>query len=219
LLANTIAESHTLLLQLRRQSRPLAQLNDHGIADPHRPEQLRIGAQPSRRDPRVASVILGAGDAEAVAQTVKLLGVDRMHGKAAVLQSINHRAVWHLDRHRHGARRTCHGNQPVAQCDQACPAMRKRPLALYFAGAIENANLVLLRTPVDAGKPAYCFIGHDLCPRLLYEPPRRLPEPVLALKGATSYWASVAANPPGHKSNAGAKSPTRISSPTSQPPG
>jgi hypothetical protein len=40
---------------------------------------------------------------------------------------------------------------------------------------------------------------------VLYEPPRRLPEPVLALKGATSYWASVAANPPGHKSNAGAR--------------
>ncbi len=55
------------------------------------------------------------------------------------------------------------------------------------AGTIKNANLVLLRTPVDAGKPAYCFICHDLCPRLLYEPPRRLPEPVLALKGATSY--------------------------------
>ena len=83
--------------------------------------------------------------------------------------------------------------------------MRKRPLALYFADTIENTNLVLLRTPVDAGKPAYCFIRHDLCPGLLYEPPRRLPEPVLTLKGATSYWASVAANPPGHKSNAGAQ--------------
>src|ERR1700709_2541965 len=64
---------------------------------------------------------------------------------------------------------------------------------------------MLLRTPVDAGKPACCFIGHDLYPRLLYEPPRRLPEPVLALKGATSYWASVAANRPGHKSNAVAR--------------
>jgi hypothetical protein len=166
LLTNTIAKSNALLLQLRRQPRPRAQLHDHGIADPHRPKQLRIGAQPSRRDPCVASVILGAGDAEAVAQTVKLLGVDSVHGKAAVLQSINHWAVGHLDRHCHGARRTCHGNQPVAQCGQTCTAMQKRPLALHFAGGIENANLVLLRTPVDAGKPAYCFIGHDLCPRL-----------------------------------------------------
>src|SRR4051812_48774733 len=83
--------------------------------------------------------------------------------------------------------------------------MWKRSLAPHFAGGIKNANLMLLRTPVDASKPAYCFIGHDLCPRRLHEPPRRLPEPVLALKGATSYWASVAANRPGHRSNAGAR--------------
>src|SRR5271170_5146004 len=36
-------------------------------------------------------------------------------------------------------------------------------------------------------------------------PPRRLPEPVLALKGATSYWAFVVASLPGHRSNAGAQ--------------
>src|ERR671920_1284901 len=32
-----------------------------------------------------------------------------------------------------------------------------------------------------------------------------LPIPVLALKGATSYWASVVANSPGHMSNFGAQ--------------
>src|SRR3954451_2160729 len=32
-----------------------------------------------------------------------------------------------------------------------------------------------------------------------------LPIPVLALKGATSYWASVVANPPGHRSKLGAQ--------------
>src|SRR6478672_10313182 len=32
-----------------------------------------------------------------------------------------------------------------------------------------------------------------------------LPTPVLALKGATSYWASVVANPPGHMSHHGAR--------------
>src|SRR3954447_2769721 len=69
LLTNTVAQSHALLLQLRRQPRPLAQLNNHGIADLHRAEQLRIGTQPGRRDPCVASVILGAGNAEAVTQT------------------------------------------------------------------------------------------------------------------------------------------------------
>ncbi len=36
-------------------------------------------------------------------------------------------------------------------------------------------------------------------------PSRRLPIPVLALTGATSYWASVVANPPGHMSTLGAQ--------------
>src|SRR5262245_4743545 len=34
---------------------------------------------------------------------------------------------------------------------------------------------------------------------------RRLPIPVPALKGATSYWASVVANPPGHMSCGGVR--------------
>src|ERR1700689_2047517 len=38
---------------------------------------------------------------------------------------------------------------------------------------------------------------------LTHGPSRRLPSPALALKGATSYWASVVANPPGHMSRAG----------------
>ena len=54
LLTHTIAQAYALLLQLRRQPRPLAQLNHLGITDLHWPEQLRIGAQPGRRDPGVA---------------------------------------------------------------------------------------------------------------------------------------------------------------------
>src|SRR6516165_11097819 len=40
---------------------------------------------------------------------------------------------------------------------------------------------------------------------LSYEPPQRFAVPVLALTGATSYWASVVASPPGHMSGSGAR--------------
>src|SRR5208282_2615854 len=102
---------------------------------------------PGCRDPGVASVILGSGNAEAVTQPVELLRIDGVNGKAAVLQSINHRPVWHLDRDGHRAGITCYANQPIAERCQAGTAVRKCPLALYPAGSIENANLVLLRAP------------------------------------------------------------------------
>src|SRR6202023_2148383 len=50
-------------------------------------------------------------------------------------------------------------------------------LFLRHAEVLKMRGGLRLRTPVDAGKPAYCFICHDLCPRLLYEPAPRLPEP------------------------------------------
>jgi len=40
----------------------------------------------------------------------------------------------------------------------------------------------------------------------MHGPSRRLPIPVLALKGATSYWASVVANLPRHTSYRGVSS-------------
>src|SRR5215831_18702989 len=40
---------------------------------------------------------------------------------------------------------------------------------------------------------------------LSHEPPQRFAVPVLALTGATSYWASVVASPPGHMSDSGAR--------------
>src|SRR6516225_7483795 len=40
---------------------------------------------------------------------------------------------------------------------------------------------------------------------LSHEPPQRFAVPVLALTGATSYWASVVASPPGHMSGSGAR--------------
>src|SRR3954447_3100938 len=89
--------------------------------------------------------------------------------------------------------------------------MCERPLAHDRASPIEQAGLVLRRAPVDAGEPAYCLLSHCLvshgpvlsCPTSHHDACRNLY--LLALEGATSYWASVVASLPGHRSTFGAR--------------
>jgi len=77
---------------------------------------VAIGAQAVGQHLGVAPVVFGTGDGEAVAEPIKLLGIDRMNLKATFQQRFNHGAVRRLDRHRDrlglgsGA-----DNQPVAQ--------------------------------------------------------------------------------------------------------
>jgi hypothetical protein len=125
---------------------------------------VRVRAQPTCRDPSVTSVILRPSQADAIAQTLKLLGIDHMHGKAAVQKSIHHRPVRHLNGHRDRAWVAGHRHQPVAQSRQTGPAVPKRPLAHNLTGGIEKADLVPLRAPIDASEPAYSAITHGLCP-------------------------------------------------------
>src|SRR6516162_9993905 len=64
---------------------------------------------------------------------------------------------------------------------------------------------MLFRTPIDGSEPCErLVVDHDV-PPITHEPPQRFAVPVLALTGATSYWASVVASPPGHMSGAGAR--------------
>src|SRR4051794_13808439 len=125
---------------------------------------MRVRAQSAGCDPSIASVILGPSQTDAVAQTLELLGIDRMHGEAAVQESIHHRPVRHLNGHRDPPWLACNRHQPVTQGCQTRTAVRERPLAHNLAGSIEKADLVLLGTPIDASKPAYGAIGHDPCP-------------------------------------------------------
>src|SRR5829696_1960518 len=105
---------------------------------------MRVRAQSTCRDPSVASVILGASEADAVPQTLELLGIDRMHGEAAVQESIHHRPVRHLNRHRDPPWLACGRHQPIAQGRQAGSAVPELPLTHNLAGSIEKADLVLL---------------------------------------------------------------------------
>ncbi len=67
---------------------------------------------------------------------------------------------------------------------------------------IENTHLVLFRaqsTPTNHAKVSSVIVSLPFI-RAVTTPAI----PVLALEGATSYWASVVANPPGHMSVFGA---------------
>src|SRR5215211_5327247 len=151
-------------------------------ADPCATRRLRPGRRAGRPGP---------GDADAVAQPVELLGIDRVYGEAAVQKSIHHRSMRHLNRHRDRARVARSRHEPIAQGRQARPAMGERPLAHNFASPIEQAYLVLCRAPVDAGEPAECLISHGpvlSCPTSRHDACRNL------------YGRSRARLPTGHPS-------------------
>src|SRR3954470_14572985 len=204
LLADSVAQAHALLLQLLGQPRPLAELNHAWVTGQYAAKQRPIRAQPGRCDPGIAPVVLGPGNADAVAQAIELLGIDRVHGKAAVQQGIHHRPVRHLDRHRNRAWVASHGHHPLTEGCQTRTAVRELPLAHDLAGPIKQADLVLCRAPVDAGKPVYCLVSHGLSPRASPSITARAGS-CIGARGATSYWASVVASLPGHRSNAGAR--------------
>jgi len=71
--------------------------------------------------------------------------------------------------------------------------------------AIEYAYLMPLRAPVDANKPIDHVRGHDFSCFSEHEPPRRLPTPVLALKGANFLLGIRRGRPTGHMSTVGAQ--------------
>ena len=108
--------------------------------------------------------------------------------------------MWYFDRHRNRACRTGNREQPIAELRQTRTAVWKFAFADDVALSIEQTPMMPLRPPIDAGKPSQSFSRQLRFPRLDTHAglSRRLPVPVLALEGATSYWASVAANPPGH---------------------
>ena len=69
-----------------------------GIGDGQQPEAARIGAQGGGHHFGVAAVVLGAGQGEAVAEAIHLLGVDGVNHEAALEQRFDHGAVRDLDR-------------------------------------------------------------------------------------------------------------------------
>src|SRR6202043_2447540 len=85
------------------------------IVDGDAAKGMAIGAQRMAEHESVAAVVLGAGETEAIAKAVELLGIDGKHRKAVFQQRLDHGAARRLDRHRDlGWRRSCDLAEPGA---------------------------------------------------------------------------------------------------------
>jgi hypothetical protein len=152
---------------------------------------VRIGAQPGGRDPGIAPVVLSAGDTEAIAQTAKPrssnasttgpCGTSIATAPASPSRASTSRRV------PRGLRR-CQQMLTLPQSPRGCRAGRPSAAA----------------SPSRRRRTSILFPQPWSCPPVSHGPPRRLAESVPALEGATSYWACVLANLPGHRSSAGA---------------
>jgi hypothetical protein len=60
-------------------------------------EQVSIVPETVSSYVRISPIVLCTGNAESVAQTVELLGIDCVDGQSTIKQCIDHGAVWNLD--------------------------------------------------------------------------------------------------------------------------
>jgi hypothetical protein len=77
-------------------------------------KQSPVSAYTVSHDIGVASIVLGAGDTEPIAQAIELLRINRMHDKAPVDQGVDNWSVRNFDANGDGAYRPGYREQPVA---------------------------------------------------------------------------------------------------------
>ena len=204
LMMHAVAQPNAFLLQFLGKARPRPQLDQPRVGNMHAAEQAPVGANAIAHHVGVATVILRTGDTEPVAQAVELLRIDRVHNKSPIDQGIDNRAVRHLDPHRDGVCRSAHRQQPVAKVRQTLAAMRKLPLSRQCGPGDRQG------TPDVAPSPSRCLQTTQSSPRSWQFSPLNTSRhdayrPCTGAQGATSYWASIVTNPPGHMSTSGAE--------------
>ena len=116
------------------------------------PEGVAIGAQAVGLDVGVPAIILGAGDGEAIAEPIKLLGIDRIHLETAFPAVFRRsgRAAPRSLRRSSPARLRC-STATRAGLGQPATVIGKGALADNLAAGINQADLVRLAGPIDAG--------------------------------------------------------------------
>src|ERR1051325_4331925 len=97
-----------------------------------------------------------------------------------------------LDSHGHGLRVASYVGQPRSKLRQTIASVRKFALPGDLAAAVENANLMPLGTPVDAGKPFDHVRGHDFSHQSSTSRRDACRHLYWRSRAQTSYWASVA---------------------------
>ena len=149
LLAQAVGEAIALGTEILGDTRPLAQFDDDGIGDREQSEAARIGAQGRGHHFAVAAVVLGAGQGEAVAEAIHLLGVDGVDLEAALNQRLDHGAVRHLDRNMDLRRAS---DAPLVAISQAAISASPSPPCLKILFA-DFATIIVSKEHMMAFRP------------------------------------------------------------------
>ena len=167
LLTGAVHEPGSVAGEVVGNSRPFPELDDFRRGRIQAPEGVTIGPQSVGQHLRVATVVPGAGRREAVAEAIRLPGIDRVHQEAAIHHGFHNRPMRALDRDSDPLRfRARHVENPVRHFRKTGTAMTESPLAQDLACAIDNADLVSFRTPVDPCNWRAATMAIALEPRL-----------------------------------------------------
>ena len=154
LFAHSVAERGTLAGEVFGNAGPLAQFDDDRIRGMNFAKAVTVGTERVGEHAGVATVVLGPGRREAVAKAVELLRIDRVKNKAPVCKALDDGAVRNLNGHEdvgeYGSRLV---PDPHGHFRESFSAVAERALAFSAALRIDDADIVLLRTPVHPCKP------------------------------------------------------------------
>ncbi len=142
------------------------------MSDGEQSEAARVGAQGGGHHFRVATVVLGARQREAVAEAIHLLWVNGVNLKPTLDQRFNHRPMRHLDRDLdlRGVDHTACRHQPGRHLGKPFAAVLENPFSDFPAITVREEHMMALRRPVDAGV-ALSLFDHAFSPVRAYEPP------------------------------------------------
>ena len=177
-----------MVKQLLAGAGQLAQLDDGVIGGLPTAQTLGVGAQRRGEHPRVATVILGAGDREAVPETVELLGVDRIDGEASLQEALDHGSVraprWQRRSRPQGrGPRTGEASSPWPKAPCRCGRTHPLQLSCRPDPARTHGGSPIPSPRRQTNSPSLRLLCLRLRYSLLVGTPRCLPVPVLVLFG------------------------------------
>src|SRR6516162_7901924 len=200
LLAQAVSETVLVGGQVVGYTRPLAQLHQYGLRELDLTEGAHIGSQRVPQHLGIPTIVFGTSRREAVAEPIKLLGINGIDVKATFQKRLDDGPVRHLDRDMDHARRAAAGSdQPIAHFGQASAAMAELTLAEALAVTVHQVHVMVFRRPVDASEPLFFghSFGHSQSPISL-RATRDVDQSLYwRSKAQSSHWASKSRPPAG----------------------
>src|SRR5215472_591818 len=143
-----IPKRDALVDEILVNANELANLDDEWIVKFDSTEARQVGSQRVGQDVGIATVVLGTCHRVPVTKSIELFRVDGEDGSAMFNQSLDDRAVRCLDANCHFVQ-AAECDEFLHECTDACARVRHTLLENDLSIAIKNADLMILRAPVD----------------------------------------------------------------------